>query len=167
MGRKSTKKNKTVYQIAREDLGLSREQATLDIPNNPDYPGMAGISAGLLAKKELGTAPIHPEDVIVMAKRYNRPDLRNHYCCHDCAIGQIDTPKVTYKNDIHEVLVNMAVSLKTVNHNKIRLMEILRDEKVTDDEIEDLKKILSELDHISMTIEALQIWCEKMKIEIK
>ena len=167
MGRKSTKKNKTVYQIAREELGLSRAEATDYIPNNPDYPGMSGISESMLVKMESGTTAINPCDVIAMAKRYNKPELRNYYCCHDCEIGKIDTPKVAYENDIHKVLVNMVVSLRTVNHNKIRLMEILQDETVSPDEMEDFRKIADELERISMTIEALQLWCEKKKIHIE
>ena len=167
MGRKSTKENKTIYQLAREELHLSRADATEYIPGNPKYPGMSGISESMLVKIESGTAPIHPCDIVAMAKRYNKPELRNYYCCHDCEIGKIDAPQVTYHSGIHEVLVNIAVSLRNVNHNKIRLMEILQDEKVTPDEIEDFNLISEELEHISMTIEALQLWCEKMKISAK
>ena len=65
---------------------------------------------------------------------------------------------------MHEILVNMAVTLKNVNHNKIRLMEILEDEKISVDESEDFEKIKEELKHISMTVKALQLWCEKMKL---
>ena len=107
---------------------------------------------------------VQPEDVVAMAKRYNKPELRNYYCCNECPIGKIDAPEVTYTGGVHEILVNMAVSLKNVNHEKIRLMEILEDGKVDNDEIEDYEKICEELEHISMTIEALQLWCEKMKL---
>ena len=58
----------------------------------------------------------------------------------------------------------MAVSLESVNAKKLRLMEILADGKVDDAEISDLNKILDELEKISMTIEAIQLWCEKMKL---
>ena len=58
----------------------------------------------------------------------------------------------------------MAVSLETVNAKKLRLMEILADGKVDNTEILDLNKILDELEKISMTIEAIQLWCEKMKL---
>ncbi|MBQ6152991.1 MAG: helix-turn-helix transcriptional regulator [Ruminococcus sp.] len=167
MGKKSIKKDKTIYQIVREELGLSRAEATEYIPDNPVFPGMSGITENMLVKMESGTTTIQPGDVVAMAKRYNCPELRNHYCCYDCEIGIMDAPKVTFKTDVHEILVNMAVSLRIVNHNKIRLMEILQDEKVTLDEIEEFNAISKELEHISMTIEALQLWCEKMKITAK
>lgn len=165
MGKASIKKNKSIYQVTREGLGLSRSAAVKYIPDNPDFPGMDGIAEYRLVKIEDGSVNVQPADVVAMAKRYNEPELRNYYCCHECPIGQIDAPEVTYKNNVHEILVNMAVSLRNVNHNKIRLMEILEDGKVSADEVEDFDKISEELEHISMTIEALQLWCEKMKLK--
>lgn len=165
MGKASVKKNKSIYQVTREGLGLSRSAAVKYIPDNPDFPGMDGIAEYRLVKIEDGSVNVQPADVVAMAKRYNEPELRNYYCCHECPIGQIDAPEVTYKNNVHEILVNMAVSLRNVNHNKIRLMEILEDGKVSADEVEDFDMISEELEHISMTIEALQLWCEKMKLK--
>ena len=164
MGKASTRENKCIYQLAREELGLTRADATTYIPGNTEFPGMDGVTESRLVKLEHGEATIQPEDVVAMAKRYNKPELRNYYCCNECAIGKLDTPEVTYNGGIHEILVNMAVSLKNVNHEKIRLMEILEDGKVDDEELADYEKISEELEHISMTIEALQLWCEKMKL---
>lgn len=163
MARKSTKENKSIYQVVREELGLSRAEATEYIPGNPDFPGMNGIPEYKLVKIENGSVIVQPSDVVEMAKRYNKPELRNYYCCNECEIGKLDAPEVTFTGGVHEILVSMAVSLKTVNHNKIRLMEILEDGKVTADEVGDFDQISEQLEHISMTIEALQLWCEKMK----
>ena len=164
MGKASTRDNKCIYQLAREELGLTRADATTKIPGNAEFPGMDGVTESSLVKLEHGEATIQPEDVVAMAKRYNKPELRNYYCCNECAIGKLDAPEVKYNGGIHEILVNMAVSLKNVNHEKIRLMEILEDGKVDDEELADYEKISEELEHISMTIEALQLWCEKMKL---
>ncbi len=164
MGKVSVKENKTVYQLAREELGLSRADATECIPGNSKFPGMPGITENRLVKLENGDTTIQPADVVAMAKRYNKPELRNHYCCCECPIGELDTPKVAFTKGVHEILVSMAVTLRNVNHNKIRLMEILEDEKISEDEIEDFNKIYEELEQISMTVESLQLWCEKMKL---
>jgi hypothetical protein len=61
----------------------------------------------------------------------------------------------------------MAVSIENINNDKIRLMEILQDGRVDCDEVEDYQNIYEELENISMTIEALQLWCEKMKVNCK
>ena len=163
--KKEEKKN--IYQLTREELGLSRAEATMYIPDNPEFPGMTGIPEYKLGRIEKGTVTIQPEDVVAMAKRYNKPELRNHYCCHECAIGKLDAPKVEYTDGVHEILVSMAVSLKNVNHSKIRLMEILSDETVSSSESADFEYISKELENISMTIEALQLWCEKMRVTDK
>lgn len=160
---KETKKN--IYRQIRENLGLSRAEAVLSIPDDPMHPGMDGIAEYRLVRIEDGSVTVQPEDVVAMAKRYNEPELRNYYCCHECPIGQIDAPEAQKTGSIHEVLTTMAVSLRNVNHNKIRLMEILNDGQVTSDEQEDFEQISAELEKISMTIEALQLWCEKMKIK--
>ena len=167
MGKASKKKNKNIYLLTREELGLSRAQATEYIPNDPDFPGMRGVPEYKLVKIENGTVTVQPADVVAMAERYNKPELRNYYCCHECEIGKIDAPEVSFNCNVHEILVNMAVVLKKVNHNKIRLMEILEDGVLADDEKADFDKIYEELEQVSMTVEALQLWCEKMKIKTK
>ena len=73
-------------------------------------------------------------------------------------------PEVIYKDNVHEILINMIVSLETINRDKTRLMEILADGIVDKDETSDFNRIQEELEKISMTIEAIQLWCEKMKV---
>ena len=46
-------------------------------------------------------------------------------------------------------------------------MEILADGTVDSDEISDFNRIQEELEKISMTVEAIQLWCEKMKLSNK
>lgn len=162
MGRKSIKDNKNVYQEARDELDWSREKAADEIAKieNGKYNYLDKYR---LVKIEEETVKIQPEDIVALSKAYKKPELRNHYCCHHCDIGKIDAPEVIYDN-VHEILVNMSVSLESVNSKKLRLMEILADGKVDDTEITDLNRILEELERISMTVEAIQLWCEKVKL---
>ena len=169
MGKASTKENKNIYQIAREEMRdengkpWSRETAAqkiADIENGKYYY----LDKYRLVKIEDETVKIQPDDVIALSMAYKKPELRNYYCCHQCEIGKIDTPEVIYKDNVHEILVHMSVSLEAVNAKKIRLMEILADGKVDTAERADLDKILEELEKISMTVEAIQLWCEKMKL---
>ncbi len=166
MGKVSLKENKSIYQEAREALDLSREKAT-DLISEIEYNGQKGrfnyLNYDRLVKLELEKQSFQPEDVLALSLAYNKPELRNYYCCHQCPIGEKDAPEVSDTNNVHKVLVEMAVSLETVNSQKIRLMEILADGKVDETEIPDLNKILDELEKISMTVEAIQLWCEKMK----
>ena len=162
MGRKSIKENKNVYQEARDKLGWSREKAADEILKLEN--GKYGyVDKYKLVKIEEESIKIQPEDIVALSKAYNKPELRNYYCCHQCDIGAIDAPEVVYDN-VHEILVNMSISLESVNAKKIRLMEILADGVVNSEEVKDLNKILEELEKISMTVEAIQLWCEKMKL---
>jgi hypothetical protein len=166
MGKASIKEKKNIYQITREELGLSRAEATEYIKDNPNFPGMDGIPEYRLVKIENGTVTVQPADVVAMAKRYNRPELRNYYCCHECEIGKIDTPEVSFKCGVHEILCNITLSLENVNKDKLRLMDILNDGELSKDEEKDFQKIYKELEQISSAVEALQLWCEKKKIAI-
>ncbi|MBR4868780.1 MAG: hypothetical protein IKU10_06450 [Clostridia bacterium] len=166
MGQKSTKEDKSVYQLAREELELSREKAT-DIISGIEYNGRIGrfnyLNYDKLVKLELGLQDFQPEDVLALSLAYNKPELRNYYCSRQCPIGEKDAPKVEDADNVHKILVGMSVSLESVNSKKVRLMEILEDGEVDSSEIKDLNKILDELEKISMTIEAIQLWCEKAK----
>ena len=173
MGQKSTKENKNIYQQARENMEKetgeywSREKVA-DIINEIEYEGVKGRFGSLnydrLVKLESETLKtITPEDVLALSLAYNKPELRNYYCSHQCLIGQKDAPKVEDADNVHKILVGMSVSLESINSKKLRLMEILEDGEVDSSEIEDLNKILEELEKISMTVEAIQLWCEKEK----
>lgn len=160
----SVKEHKSIYQITREkELEYSRVKAA-DIIAEIEDGKYSYLNENRLVKIENGTATIQPLDVVAMSKAYGKPELRNYYCCNECPIGKIDTPVVSGADNVHEILVNMAVSLESVNAKKVRLMEILADGKVDEEEMPDLNKILEELEKISMTIEAIQLWCEKMKL---
>lgn len=159
MGKSSTKENKSIYQLVREEKGYSRAQAT-DL--------MTGyIEEYRLVRLENGDVSLQPTDVLAMSKAYNKPELRNYYCTHECPIGKIDAPQVKMNSNIHELLVNMLLSLEAVNSKKMRLMEILADGEIQSDEVEDFEKIEKELEHISMAVESIQLWCERAKNENK
>ena len=79
MGRVSTRENKTRYQLAREELGLSRERAS---------ELLQSITPERIEKIETERSLPHPDEVLVMAEKYKKPDLCNYYCANQCPIGQ-------------------------------------------------------------------------------
>lgn len=163
MGKVSVKENKNIYQLTREELGLSRLESA-NIVAEIDNGKYGYLDENRLVKIEHESVKIQPDDIVALSRAYNKPELRNYYCCHQCPIGEIDAPEVIYKDNVHEILINMVVSLETINRDKTRLMEILADGTVDSDEISDFNRIQEELEKISMTVEAIQLWCEKMKL---
>lgn len=152
MGRNSVKENKNIYQLTRESLGLSREKAS-DL--------LETISPERIEKIENERVVPYPEDILTMAEKYKSPDLCNFYCSKQCPIGRHYVPEVKIK-DLSQIVLEMLASLNSMNRKKDRLIEITADGKIANDEIEDFIKIQKELEHISVTVETLQLWVEKM-----
>ncbi|MBE5836945.1 MULTISPECIES: helix-turn-helix domain-containing protein [Butyrivibrio] len=148
MGKRSIKENKNIYFECRDSLGLSRAQAS---------ELMEGISESSLEKMETGKTNIYPEDVVLMAKAYKRPDLCNYYCTHECAIGKTSVPEVKISS-LSEIVLGMLSSLNSLERQKDRLIEITADGQISDDELEDFANIQKQLEHIDATVEALKLW---------
>ena len=58
--------------------------------------------------------------------------------------------------------MEMLASLNTVEKEKDRLIEIAADGTIDDNEVEDFIRIQEELERISITVETLQLWSERM-----
>ena len=152
MGRASVKENKNRYQLAREDLGLSREKAS-------DLLGT--IPSERIEKIENEKSLPHPDEVLVMSQKYKKPSLCNYFCSNDCPIGREYVPEVQIK-ELSAIVIEMLASLNSVNKTRDRLIEIAADGLISDDEIDDFIQIQNELERISITVETLQLWSEKM-----
>lgn len=152
MGRASTKENKNKYQLAREELGLSREKAS-DL--------LEVIPPERIEKIENERSLPHPDEVLVMSQKYRKPSLCNYYCSNECPIGKEYVPEVQIK-ELSAIVIEMLASLNSVNKTKDRLIEIAADGVISDDEIDDFIHIQEELERISITVETLQLWAEKM-----
>lgn len=157
MGKSSTKDNKTVYQAARENLGLSREKAS----------ELTGIEPSKLERIENEKiSKIDPYDIVAMAESYKEPKICNHYCVNECPIGMKYVPEVKIES-LKDITVEMLASLEALDTQKTRFLQIARDGQVDDTELNDFVQIQKELEQISMAVEALQIWSEKMLAEGK
>ena len=152
MARISSKKNKNIYQQTREALDLSRESAS---------ELLEWISPERIERIENEKSVPNPDEVLQMADKYKLPRLCNHYCSNQCPIGQEYVPEIKAK-DLSQIILEMLASLNSMNKKRERLIEITADGKVSDDEIEDFIYIQEELERISVTVETLQLWSERM-----
>ena len=150
MGRKSTRENKTAYQIAREKRGLTIEKAG---------ELMDGITSDRIAKLENGSVHVQPEDVVLMAECYRAPELCNHYCTHECAIGEKTVEEIEIKS-LSQIAIETLNSLNKMTRLKDRLLEIVEDGRVRPDESDDFLIIKSTLDKIAASVNTLQLWVD-------
>ena len=152
MARKSTKENKNVYQRTREALGLTREEASgLLVTMSPER----------IEKIENERSMPHPDEVLLMSDQYQQPSLCNHYCANQCPIGQQYVPEIKVK-DLSQIVLETIASLNAMQRQKERLIEITVDGKISGDELADFVLIQEELEKISIAVETLQLWCERM-----
>ena len=152
MGRSSTRENKTRYQLTREELGLSREKASELLET---------IAPERIEKIENERTVPRPDEVLTMAEKYKRPSLCNYYCSRQCPIGEQYVPQVPMR-ELSAIVLEMLASLNAMNKEKERLIEIAADGHISNDEIDDFIHIRKELERISVTVETLQLWTERM-----
>ena len=84
MGKQSTRENKTIYQICREEAGLTRSEAS---------EKMTAVSDSKIEKFEYEMQDPTPYDIIQMADAYKCPELCNYFCSHKCEIGHRYVPE--------------------------------------------------------------------------
>ena len=151
MPRRSTKENKTAYQISRERVGLTREAAAERIEF---------LSAARIEKIENERSELHPEEVLAMAEAYGDPMLRNVYCTQECPIGRKYISPLEEKS-ISQITLEMVVTLNELTAEKDRLMEITVDGTITPDEEQDFRAIRDNLNRMSAAIESLKLWVDR------
>lgn len=105
MGRVSVKENKNIYQLRREELGLSREKASELLETMP---------AERIEKIESEKSLPHPDEVLLMSEAYKMPNLCNYYCANECPIGKQYVPEIKIK-DLSQIVLEMLASLNSMH----------------------------------------------------
>ena len=103
----------------------------------------------------------HPDEVLLMSDQYKHPSLCNYYCANQCPIGQQYVPEIKVK-DLSQIVLETIASLNAMQRQKERLIEITVDGEISGDELADFVQIQEELEKISIAVETLQLWCERM-----
>ena len=151
MGKQSIRENKTIYQICREEAGLTRSEAS---------EKMTAVSDSRIEKIEYEMQDPTPYDIIQMADAYQRPDLCNYFCSHKCEIGHRYVPEIEV-SDLSDIILETIASLNEINPLTTRLIQIARDGKISDDEMKDFAFISQKLDEVSLAIDSLNLWVDK------
>ncbi|MBQ6874451.1 MAG: helix-turn-helix transcriptional regulator [Clostridia bacterium] len=151
----------TIFKETRKNHNLTRDEVCDEamLLNNP-------ITPERLERIENGKFPITPDEVMLLAEIYGEPTLCNRYCAKECPIGEKYVPEIKVK-DLTQIVLEMLSSLNSMKKSQERLIEITADGIIDDDEIEDFVYIQKELEHISITVETLQLWVEQMLADEK
>ncbi len=157
MGKRSTKENKNIYQISREEAGLTRDTAS---------EMMEYISADRIEKIESEKSLPHPDEILAMADCYKKPNLPNYYCSHQCPIGMEFVPEVQMK-ELSQIILEMLATLNTIDRQKNRLIDITSDGEIGTDEMPDFIEIQNTLEKISLSVDSLKLWVQHQIINGK
>lgn len=155
MGKKSIRENKNLFQISREEAGLTRDGASAI---------MEFISPDRIEKIESEKCEPHPDEVLAMSKAYKDPELCNHYCSGCCPIGQKYIPQINVKS-LSQITLEMLASLNAIEEEKRRLIEITVDGEISDDEKTDFLEIKDKLNSILLSIESLKMWIDDKNLK--
>jgi hypothetical protein len=117
-------KQKTVYQLARDEMDISREKAS----------ELTGLEPYRIERIENEKMEETPWDVVAMAEAYKKPELCNHYCANKCPIGEKFVPEVPVK-DLSQVVLELLASLNAMQKRKDLLIEITADGKIGKEEL--------------------------------
>lgn len=152
MPKVSSKENKNIYFQKREELKLTRDQAS---------ELLESIPAERIEKIENERVEPHPDEILIMADKYKSPELSNYYCSTQCPIGKRYVPEVKMQ-DLSQIVLKMLSSLNSMQDNQRKFINITADGVIDDDELEEFVDIQEELEKISITVKALQLWSEQM-----
>lgn len=150
MGKRSLNILDNIYCDKRQQAGMTRFQAS-----EATY-----ISESRIEKIESGKITPNPEDVYAMSKAYKDPALCNYYCSQVCQIGQEYVPEIKARS-LAEITLEMLASLNALNKHKERLIEIVADGKIEGEELYDFAHIQTQLEDLSITVDALQLWVKQ------
>jgi hypothetical protein len=151
MPRRSTRTDKTIYQISREKAGLTREAAGLE---------MEFISDDRIENIESGRSQPQPEDILEMARVYHDPLLCNAYCSTQCSIGRKYVPQLTEK-ELSQITLEVLEAVNALYSERERLVSIAVDGRVSDSEMEDFIRIRDQLRKLAASSNTLQLWMER------
>ena len=161
MGKKASKTLDNMYYKARMDAAEYNE----DFSSREKAAEILGIDRTRLARIELETIFPYPEEVVLMSKAYNAPELLNSFCARECPIGIGNVHQVTI-DDLDRLTLRVLGSLKDIDVLRKSLISISEDGVVEEAEESQFYSILDSLDQIASNATALKIWAQK-NIKVK
>lgn len=100
-----------------------------------------------------------PDEVVVMAKVYGAPELRDHYCTHHCPIGKDRKPLV--HDSLGDISSRLMAALYFLDEANAKIHNILEDSQVTEEEKQDFVTSLKILKNIAYSTNCLELWAKK------
>lgn len=159
MGRDASKAMGNPWYEARKNASIYDDR----LQSREGAAELLGMSVSAVSDAELNLTKCMPVDkAVLMADLYNAPELLNYYCLHECPIG-CGKPISDSVESIENVAVRMAneMTKEKIQTFKHTFLEIAADGKITEDEKDTVRELISYLDRISVIVSQFKILAEK------
>ncbi|NRT90125.1 transcriptional regulator [Clostridium beijerinckii] len=161
---KNERNKESAYRMARKQASEFNDK----FKSMEGASEVLGVSKDSLLNYELGLCKQVPVDIVCkMADIYNSPELLNHYCCHECPIGQRTVSPINQDNieNIYKLSISIFNLLGAGNEMSTTLLDVVEDGKITEDEKPKVNYIVDNLKKLSGLTNDLVIALEKMQVE--
>lgn len=156
MGKNPTKAATNVICIARKHAATFNDK----LNSREGASEVTGIDRTRIARIELDTLIPYPEEILLMADAYQAPQLLNHYCSELCPLGVHTVPKLELLH-LDRLAIAVLSSLSQAEDIKKKIIEIVADGKITEDEVPAIERILFALEQVSKVSMEMKLWMEK------
>lgn len=157
MGCGPTKASENIYFRCRKEAAKYDDR----LNSREGAAELLGVSPSSMADYELGITKMIPADVVIrMADLYKAPELKNHYCRHECPLGAECVPELKLEL-LDRVTIKLIHAVRYGGNIQDILIEIAADGKISDDEQPQLSEVLRRLDDIARATGELRLWAEK------
>jgi transcriptional regulator with XRE-family HTH domain len=140
-----------MYLQARNEADLSREYAAEKLC----------VSTRTLFRIESGESFPGPQDVLNMQELYGQGCLSARYCAEECPIGMRYAYRVSRK-ELTVAVMGVLKEYKDVSREWDRLIEIVADGQISEDEKADFEHIISEFMDLEEKFENLKLAAAKV-----
>lgn len=140
MSKYATKANENVFYLARSEAAKFNDS----LASREGASEMLGTDRTRLARIELGSQDPLPEDVLLMADLYRRPELCNHYCTKICPIGK-KTMEPMVEGSLPELAIRSFFAAHDIDQPAEEFLKMMEDGKLDSKDKERLEKILPEI----------------------
>lgn len=151
----AAKTSANVFYKARCEAATHNEQ----LSSREGAADIMSIDRGRLYRIESGIANPYPEEIRLMADLYNAPELENHYCTNICPLGG-EMPKVNLA-DLDRISIRALSTFRKIGETRELLLDITEDGVISEDEKDDLNKVLENLEELEQIAQSLKLWVKK------
>lgn len=135
---------------ARNELHLSQERAS----------ELSDIPKKALAKYEVYPEEATPDRILKLSQAYKDPEILEWYCTDVCPVGKTQHCKMV-SNGLTGAAMSVVAETMDLQLLQHLLMKITCDGRIDVNELADMERIMTEIEHVERAIHALKIQFSK------